>query len=104
MTEHVLVEKSEQLKVLTLNRPEKKNALTRDMYVALATEINDANEDPSVRCVLLQARGDMFTATTTSCPSRSINLTASSQARFSTHSPIETISPVSSASGMNCPG
>jgi len=62
MTEHVLVEKSEQLKVLTLNRPEKKNALTRDMYVALATEINDANEDPSVRCVLLQARGDMFTA------------------------------------------
>jgi enoyl-CoA hydratase/carnithine racemase len=62
MTEHVLVEKSAPLLVLTLNRPEKKNALTRDMYATLAAEINSANSDPNVRCVLLQAQGDMFTA------------------------------------------
>lgn len=62
MTEHVLVEKSDRLKVLTFNRPEKKNALTREMYAALAAEINDANDDASVRCILLQAHGDMFTA------------------------------------------
>jgi enoyl-CoA hydratase/carnithine racemase len=62
MTEPVLVEKSNQLLVLTLNRPEKKNALTRGMYQTLATQINDANSDAEVRCVVLQANGDMFTA------------------------------------------
>jgi enoyl-CoA hydratase/carnithine racemase len=62
MTEHILVEKSAQLLVLTLNRPEKKNALTRDMYAALAAQINAANDDSDIRCVLLQANGDMFTA------------------------------------------
>jgi enoyl-CoA hydratase/carnithine racemase len=62
MTEHVLVEKSAQLLVLTLNRLEKKNALTRAMYATLAAQINGANEDPDIRCVLLQANGDMFTA------------------------------------------
>jgi enoyl-CoA hydratase/carnithine racemase len=62
MTEHVLMEKSAQLLVLTLNRPEKKNALTRDMYATLASHIDGANGDPEIRCVLLQANGDMFTA------------------------------------------
>jgi len=62
MTEPVLVEKSNQLLVLTLNRPEKKNALTRGMYQTLATQINDATSDAEVRCILLQANGDMFTA------------------------------------------
>lgn len=62
MTEPILVEKSEQLLVLTINRPEKKNALTRGMYQTLATQINDATADAEVRCILLQANGDMFTA------------------------------------------
>jgi enoyl-CoA hydratase/carnithine racemase len=62
MSEPILVEKSDQLLVLTLNRPEKKNALTRGMYQTLAAHINDANSDTDVRCVLLQANGDMFTA------------------------------------------
>jgi enoyl-CoA hydratase/carnithine racemase len=62
MTEPVLVEMLDQVRVLTLNRPEKKNALTRAMYQTLATHINDANSNPQVRCILLQANGDMFTA------------------------------------------
>jgi enoyl-CoA hydratase/carnithine racemase len=62
MTESVLVEKADRLLLLTLNRPEKKNALTRGMYQTLATQINDANSDADVRCILLQANGDMFTA------------------------------------------
>ena len=62
MTEHVLVEKAEKLLVLTLNRPEKKNALTRAMYKTLATEIANADTDPEVRCILIMAHGDMFTA------------------------------------------
>ncbi len=62
MTQHVLVEKSEKLLVLTLNRPDKKNALTRAMYKTLATEITNADTDPDIRCILIMANGDMFTA------------------------------------------
>ena len=62
MTQHVLVEKSDKLVVLTLNRAEKKNALTRAMYATLAAEIENADTDPNVRCVLIKANGDMFTA------------------------------------------
>jgi enoyl-CoA hydratase/carnithine racemase len=62
VTEHVLVEKSEKLLVLTLNRTDKKNALTRAMYLTLATEIAGADTDPNIRCILVLANGDMFTA------------------------------------------
>jgi enoyl-CoA hydratase/carnithine racemase len=62
VTQHVLVEKSEKLLVLTLNRPDKKNALTRAMYKTLATEITNADTDLDIRCILIMANGDMFTA------------------------------------------
>jgi enoyl-CoA hydratase/carnithine racemase len=62
VTQHVLVEKSEKLLVLTLNRPDKKNALTRAMYSTLAAEITNADTDPDIRCILIMASGDMFTA------------------------------------------
>ncbi len=62
MTQHVLVEKSEKLLVLTLNRPDKKNALTRAMYATLGAEIANADADPNIRCILIKANGDMFTA------------------------------------------
>ncbi len=62
MTEHVIAEKSGGVLTLTMNRPEKKNALTRAMYQALADGIDGAADDPEVRCVLIQGNGDMFTA------------------------------------------
>ena len=62
MTQHVLAEKADKILTLTLNRPDKKNALTRAMYQTLATEIANADSDPAVRCILLKANGDMFTA------------------------------------------
>jgi enoyl-CoA hydratase/carnithine racemase len=62
VTQHVLVEKSDKLLIMTLNRPDKKNALTRAMYKTLATEITNADSDPDVRCILIKANGDMFTA------------------------------------------
>jgi enoyl-CoA hydratase/carnithine racemase len=62
VTQHVQIEKSDKLLVLTLNRPDKKNALTRAMYGALATEIANADADPDIRCILIKANGDMFTA------------------------------------------
>lgn len=62
MTDHVLIEKAGGVLTLTLNRPEKKNALTRAMYQAMGDAIDQAADDRDVRCVLIQANGDMFTA------------------------------------------
>ncbi len=62
MTDHVVSELSGGVLTLTINRPEKKNALTRAMYQALADGIDGAADDPDVRCVLIQANGDIFTA------------------------------------------
>jgi enoyl-CoA hydratase/carnithine racemase len=62
MSDHVLVDKAGGVLTLTLNRPGKKNALTADMYAALGRAIDDAQDDPAVRCIVLQANGDSFTA------------------------------------------
>jgi enoyl-CoA hydratase/carnithine racemase len=47
---------------LTLSRAGKKNALTNAMYGALADALQNAENDPEVRVVLLQGDGDLFTA------------------------------------------
>jgi len=62
MTDQVLIEKAAGVLTLTLNRPEKKNSLTPEMYSTLGGEIDKANDDRDVRCILIQANGDMFTA------------------------------------------
>jgi enoyl-CoA hydratase/carnithine racemase len=62
MTDHILIEKSGGVLTLTFNRPDKKNAITRDMYQAMGDAIDGAEFDKDVRCVLIQANGDMFTA------------------------------------------
>ena len=62
MTEHVISERAGGVLSLTLNRPEKKNALTADMYRRLGGAIDDASNDPDVRCILIQGSGDSFTA------------------------------------------
>jgi enoyl-CoA hydratase/carnithine racemase len=62
MTDHVIRTVDGGVMTLTLNRPEKKNALTRAMYQALADGIDEAEFDRDVRCILIQAEGDMFTA------------------------------------------
>jgi len=48
--------------VLKLNRAEKKNALTQEMYQTLATKINEAAGDFGVRCIVISSEGDSFTA------------------------------------------
>jgi enoyl-CoA hydratase/carnithine racemase len=62
MTERVLIDQAGGVLTLTLNRPEKKNALTSEDYERLAGAIDGANDDASVRAILIQANGDMFTA------------------------------------------
>ncbi|MFM9968315.1 MAG: enoyl-CoA hydratase [Burkholderiales bacterium] len=48
--------------IFTLNRPEKKNALTAAMYEALAESLNRAAADDAVRVVVLRGEGGSFTA------------------------------------------
>jgi enoyl-CoA hydratase/carnithine racemase len=62
LSEHVLIERSGGVLTLTLNRPEKKNALTYEMYATIGDTLQAADDDPEVRCILFQANGDMFTA------------------------------------------
>ena len=62
MTEHVKIEIADGVLTLTLQRPEKKNALTAAMYNALSDALNKAKVDPSVRVILFQGDGDSFTA------------------------------------------
>jgi enoyl-CoA hydratase/carnithine racemase len=47
---------------LTFNRPEKKNAITDEMYGALADALGSAARDDAVRVVLFLSTGDSFTA------------------------------------------
>ena len=47
---------------IEIARPEKKNAITLDMYAAMATALAEANADPSVRAVLLAGQPGIFTA------------------------------------------
>jgi len=47
---------------ITINRPEKKNALTAEMYEALAEELQHAEAAPEVRVMLLHGAGEAFTA------------------------------------------
>ena len=62
MTEHVIIEQTGGVLTLTLNRPEKKNALTAAMYAVLTSAIDGAAATADVRCVLIQGNGDSFTA------------------------------------------
>ncbi len=58
----ILRETDGPILTLTFNRPEKQNALTRDMYQSLANAINDAQGDFGIRAVILTSSSANFTA------------------------------------------
>jgi len=62
MTEHVQRQIENGVMTLTMNRPEKKNALTHAMYAALADGLAAAGADDQVRVVLITGSGDSFTS------------------------------------------
>ncbi|WP_027283782.1 enoyl-CoA hydratase-related protein [Rubritepida flocculans] len=61
MSDHVLIEHAGPVRTIRLHRPEKKNALTRAMYGAMAAALNAAAEEEAVRAVVLAGGAD-FTA------------------------------------------
>lgn len=62
MSEPVIVAVDDGVMTLTLNRPDKKNALTNAMYATLGAALTRAETDKAIRVILIQAEGDAFTS------------------------------------------
>lgn len=62
MSETVLLEVDEQVATITLNRPQKLNAFTDEMLFALIERIDQCEQDPEVRAVILTGNGRGFCA------------------------------------------
>lgn len=60
--EHCLVERTGHVLVVTLNRPEAKNALSSGMLAGMYRAWRQLDEDPELRVAILTGRGDVFCA------------------------------------------
>ncbi len=58
--DNVLYEVRDRICFLTLNRPEKKNALNATMVSELKQLFTQAESDPNVKVIVLKANGDVF--------------------------------------------
>ena len=59
-TTELIVDQCDGVLTLTLNRPERLNAISRPMLAALSAELDRANIDPEVRVVVLTGAGRGF--------------------------------------------
>lgn len=62
MSDHVRVERRGALLAITLARPERRNAITVEMYEALAAAVEQANDDHSTRVISVRGEGEDFAA------------------------------------------
>jgi enoyl-CoA hydratase/carnithine racemase len=62
MAEHLNVSVQDRILTLQLDRPEKKNALTRAMYLGMIEALKQAESDSNVRVVLITGTAGCFTA------------------------------------------
>lgn len=62
MSEHVNITVSDGIQKLTLNRADKKNALTQEMYGILADSLNDAETNKDIRVTIITGSADSFTS------------------------------------------
>ena len=62
MTQALLVEDRGAVRILTMNRPEKRNALNTELTRALLDALRAADADAQVACVLLTGAGQGFCA------------------------------------------
>src|SRR5258705_8729601 len=60
MADTVLYTADGKIGIVTLNRPEKLNALSMDMRLALARELKRADEDAATSVIVLRAEGRSF--------------------------------------------
>ena len=56
----ILIETAESVRVITLNRPEKRNALNDELIAALKAALREADADESVRAIVIRGAGKDF--------------------------------------------
>jgi enoyl-CoA hydratase/carnithine racemase len=57
MADTILVERRDDIAVVTLNRPDKRNALRQDDWIAVGDTLDGLGEDDDVRCIVLRGAG-----------------------------------------------
>lgn len=62
MTDHVAVTDEGAVRLVRLNRPEKKNALTQPMYAEITRALRDAEASAAIRCIVLAGAPGAFCA------------------------------------------
>ena len=62
MPGHLIVTDEDATRVITLRRPEKKNAITQDMYRAMSDAIDTAQNNPAIRCMIITGGSGVFTS------------------------------------------
>ena len=62
MSDLVLYQAQPPAVVITLNRADKRNALSRELIAGLAAAFEKARDDPAARCVILTGAGPVFCA------------------------------------------
>src|SRR5258705_4878922 len=62
MAGHLIVTDEDATRVITLRRPEKKNAITQDMYRAMSDAIDTAQNNPAIRCMIITGGSGAFSA------------------------------------------
>jgi enoyl-CoA hydratase/carnithine racemase len=58
----IIVTDDDTMRVIKLRRPEKKNAITQDMYRAMSDAIDTAQNNPAIRCIIISGGSGVFTA------------------------------------------
>src|SRR5580704_12938422 len=59
---YLLVEEQNHLLTITLNRPEKKNAMNAVMFKEIVYALNYASHNKNIWAVIIAAKGDVFCA------------------------------------------
>jgi enoyl-CoA hydratase/carnithine racemase len=62
VNDNVIITRTDGVLEIRLNRPEKKNALTREMYDVMADAFAQVDASPTLRVALLTGSGDTFTS------------------------------------------
>src|ERR1700739_2223360 len=62
MTGHLIVTDEGTARMIKLRRPEKKNAITQEMYRGMSEAIDTAQNNPDVRCIIITGGSGVFTA------------------------------------------
>ena len=61
-TDELILELHDRVLLIRLNRPDRLNAISRDMLDELSAKVVAADKDPEIRCIVLTGEGKGFCA------------------------------------------